>query len=175
MVKVKTKIAKPMGVIKSPSDTTIYAPGLLKSPAKNTERDIMIDKISNFVEEMWLQNEGKTGTRSRESDVSDNVPKTGEEPNDPASTSDARALASKLVLEAEQYKANVEQPQGMSNQNVPVGKMGTQLTDNDFFHLVCHVDANMRQKIKKGQFVDLEKLLPHDKLKRVSSKSCFHV
>ena len=35
--------------------------------------------------------------------------------------------------------------------------------DDDFFHITCHLDENLRTKIQKGDFVDLEKLLPKDK------------
>ena len=37
---------------------------------------------------------------------------------------------------------------------------GFGLSDDDFFHLTCHIDVGLRQKIEKGHFVDLEKLLP---------------
>ena len=36
--------------------------------------------------------------------------------------------------------------------------------DDDLCHVTCHIDSNLKQKIKKGEFVDLEKLLPKDKL-----------
>ena len=32
------------------------------------------------------------------------------------------------------------------------------------FHVSCHIDSNIRQKIEQGEFVDLERLLPKDKL-----------
>ena len=36
-------------------------------------------------------------------------------------------------------------------------------SDDDFFHVTCHVDKNLKQKIRNGEYVDLEKLLPLDK------------
>ena len=42
----------------------------------------------------------------------------------------------------------------------PVG-----ITDDEFFHLTCHVDPNIKQKIERGEFVDLEKLLVKDRLR----------
>ena len=33
-----------------------------------------------------------------------------------------------------------------------------------FFHLMCHIDPNLIHKIEKGEFVELEKLLPKDKM-----------
>ena len=39
------------------------------------------------------------------------------------------------------------------------------ITDEEFFHLTCHVEPNLKQKIERGEFVDLEKLLMKDKFK----------
>ena len=39
------------------------------------------------------------------------------------------------------------------------------ITDDEFFHLTCHVDANMKAKIQRGEFVELEKLLAKDKFR----------
>ena len=38
-------------------------------------------------------------------------------------------------------------------------------------HIVCHVEPNLRQKIERGEFVELEKLLPKDPMKRLMDKS----
>ena len=38
------------------------------------------------------------------------------------------------------------------------------VSDDDFFHLVCHIDQALKQKIEKGEYVDLDKLLPRDKV-----------
>ena len=38
------------------------------------------------------------------------------------------------------------------------------LTDDDFFHLMCHVDSALISKIEKGEFVDLDKLIPKEKM-----------
>ena len=39
---------------------------------------------------------------------------------------------------------------------------GTGISDDDFFHLTCHIDPSLNRKIKNGEFVDLDKLLPKD-------------
>ena len=31
--------------------------------------------------------------------------------------------------------------------------------DDDFFHVACHIDQNLKDKIEKGEFIDLERLL----------------
>ena len=50
---------------------------------------------------------------------------------------------------------------------VPPNVSGIQqgITDDEFFHLTCHVDANLKLKIQRGEFVELEKLLNKDKFR----------
>ena len=36
--------------------------------------------------------------------------------------------------------------------------------DDEFFHITCHVEASLRAKIEKGEYVELEKLLPKDRM-----------
>ena len=36
----------------------------------------------------------------------------------------------------------------------------TALSDDDFFHLTCHIDSALWSKIERGEYVNLEKLLP---------------
>ena len=40
--------------------------------------------------------------------------------------------------------------------------VGSGLSDDDFFHITCHIDDNLKRKIENGEFVDLDKLLPKD-------------
>ena len=37
-------------------------------------------------------------------------------------------------------------------------------TDDDFFHLICHIDPQLKAKIEKGDYVDLDKLLSRDRM-----------
>ena len=41
--------------------------------------------------------------------------------------------------------------------------LGTGLSDDDFFHLTCHIDTSLHTKIEKGEFVDLDRLIPKDR------------
>ena len=43
------------------------------------------------------------------------------------------------------------------------------ITDDEFFHLTCHVDPNTKAKIEKGEFIKLEKLLVKDRFKQQNS------
>ena len=42
--------------------------------------------------------------------------------------------------------------------------IGSGVSDDDFFHLTCHIEPSLIHKIEKGEFVELEKLLPKDKV-----------
>ena len=82
-------------------------------------------------------------------------------------TSKQRALdkAGRMVLDAEQMRANLVTPQGMLpikiDQNIQL--LRNLDSDDDFFHVSCHIDQVMKDRIQKGEFVDLEKLLPKEK------------
>ena len=82
----------------------------------------------------------------------------------------AKATADEILLQAERFRANIASPKG--NEQVgnfvngvvcppiyPAGDEG----DDDFFHVTCHIDGNLKEKIERGEFVDLERLLPKDR------------
>ena len=105
--------------------------------------------------------------------------------------------ARNMVLQAERFRAKVKLPQGMVNlnqQTIPetmiefnqnqagqgvIGQMQVGnvnqvgISDDEFFHLTCYVEANLKHKIEKGEYVELEKLLhrvrfkPHDSGQRL--------
>ena len=103
----------------------------------------------------------------------------------PPGMEEAQKRTKHTVVEAEKFRASIANPTGMTyhtfnaheseeyNQNLEVvgtpnpGLVvdGAGLSDNDFFHLTCHIDPNLRSKIEQGAYVDLEKLLPKDKVK----------
>ena len=155
------------------------------NPTQNKQRNSvnlgldheMIEKISNFVDELRVGHEELE--RRRTSEVT--VP----------GYDDAKKRADRAVLEAERFKASIANPPGIEIQDKfqnpidpPVntfimgGSMGnneqiqnndspraigTGLSDDDFFHLTCHIDAKIRQKIEQGGFIDLDLLLPKEK------------
>ena len=59
---------------------------------------------------------------------------------------------------------NLNQIQNMSNVNQMPSTLEMDrhlaLNDDDFFHVTCHVDTALRCKIERGEYVDLERLLP---------------
>ena len=79
--------------------------------------------------------------------------------------SEIKSDAERLVLDAELFRANIEKPIGKhSNRDL------SDLSDDQFFHLICHVDSVLMEKIKCGQYVDLEKLLPGDKFRKDNTR-----
>ena len=44
---------------------------------------------------------------------------------------------------------------------LPIGGVGEMqgLSNDDFFHLIRHIDQNLKEKIQRGDYVDLDELL----------------
>ena len=63
---------------------------------------------------------------------------------------------------------NVSSPPQLVPAPLPIGGVGGAhwLSDDDFFHLICHIDQNLKEKIERGDYVDLDKLLIHDRNSR---------
>ena len=123
--------------------------------------DEIANKVSEFIEGIRIQNEQNA------IEIAHQVQKTGPSVMDNMDglVEEARAKSSKIILDAEHFRAAVNIPAGMASVIGLAGAMNEQMLDIDdqFFHVTCHVDPGMRVKIKKGDFVDLEKLLPRMK------------
>ena len=98
--------------------------------------------------------------------------------------------ADQVILDAEQFKALIEDPRGKQGEQVvrPLDRINLnnfdqnphfmdndnyEASDDAFFHIICHVDPTLRTKIEKGEYVDLEKLLPRNKFKQRSFENRF--
>ena len=151
---IKFKNTGDRELMKSPSDTTIYAPGLKQNTRRVSGENSqnMIDQISNFVEEIRIQSAAESAKVGPSTSSETQQPKTGQ----------AKEFARDVILEAEQFKATIQKPRG-KEANIELEEK----IDDEFFHIACHIDSNLRAKISKGEFVELEKLLPRD---RVSGK-----
>ena len=216
-------------LVKSPSDTTLYTPGLKRVSADNPSDINAIEKISNFVENIRIGSGGSGVMTKRRIETNNRMPLT-ETP--PASTStsakpaskrpihdahqkvvenndDAELAADQLILQADKFKARVEAPKGIVNgMNDEFGMNGLNdrttnqnksstgmlmpydyerlrskfITENglapidseilflrnfdqddEFFHVTSQIEPSIKTKIEKGEFVDLDKLLPKDK------------
>ena len=86
-------------------------------------------------------------------------------------------------MEAERFKADVTQPRGNAlwtyNKNLglpgqfkglnvskKVPNDGYVIDDDEFFHVSCHVDKVLTERIERGKYVDLERLLLKEKHQR---------
>ena len=99
-----------------------------------------------------------------------------------------------LLLQAEKFKARVEAPKGRSNIDsllMPydyeqlrdkfvtedgLGAIDKEILflrnfdqDDEFFHVTSQIDPNLRTKIEKGEFIELERLLPRDRFSKGAS------
>ena len=171
--------------IKSPSDTTIYAPALNRSKCGKQTDTVMeggskpredidnnsgceqVDKtadtnlmISNFIDTLRLEHDQLAELRNKERRLASTCQPEGEE-------TEAQAQMDRAVIEVEEFKASIAKPgtleQFVSTQPQIVD-IGSGVSDDDFFHLTCHIEPSLIHKIEKGEFVELEKLLPKDKL-----------
>ena len=141
---------RPNNLAKSPSDTTLYAPVLKMISEGKQEQDVLIDRISNFVESIRM--EDREARRMTTPDGRRQYPQTMRlvisRPEQHETREADRDRTDRIILEAEKFRSTVEPPKGK------------ELDDDDFFHLTCHIDSNMKVKIEKGEFVELERLLP---------------
>ena len=82
----------------------------------------------------------------------------------------AKTRVQNKMLDGEKHRATVEQPTGNLNsqfvQTQIIPAIGQGVSDDDFFHLTCHLDPNLIHKIENGEFIELEKLLPKDKISK---------
>ena len=95
-------------VMKSPSDTTIYKPALMKGASESNE---IINKISNFVEGIRIQSSSRKQTPDQRGShkVRDEAARTSKEMGYDASpsTSAEQEAAEKVLIDAEQFKAKL--------------------------------------------------------------------
>ena len=108
--KMSKRVAQPIlnsNVVKSPSDTTIYAPGLNKNVSPGTLNRLQsnklgrlanIDKISEFVAQIRLE------SGQKDSEMKEPQPGTSRGGD---SVDRARKIAEKMIVDAEQFRAEI--------------------------------------------------------------------
>ena len=158
------------------------------------QQEDAINKISSFVQEMRIKTPIVPVADSKANDTGisavipgnvDNVNNFVQneivgEPQDPLQQ--ARDFSGHRIIEAEKFKATISAPP-TGNVMVPLNKsfgedhnnfIAPSLAlaawkldaDDSFFHITCHIDPNLREKIEKGEFIKLDKLLPKDKFSK---------
>ena len=125
------------------------------------------DQISHFVEQIRLQS-----GNDEDNDVRIVQPSTSAG----VEADETRRKAEATVIEVEKFQAaptgnfEISNPQIVNKvpvQNIP--NIGGGVSDDDFFHLVCHIEPNLIHKIENGEFIELEKLLPKSSVGNVSA------
>ena len=105
-----------------------------------------------------------------------------------ASESDPNNIADQLLMQAEKFRAKVEAPKGKNFTEFlmpydyeklrskfirPEGlaPLDNEILflrnfdqDDEFFHITSQIEPTLRSKIERGEFIDLERLLPKDKI-----------
>ena len=196
-----------INVVKSPSDTTIYAPALTANRASQDihvvreinvnspeaeqiwqqrqqltedetnrngnqitthDKGSLIDKIANFVES--IREEMPSTSRAADEDMISRRDSVVKVPG----FEEAKQRNDRAIIEAEKFKASIANPPGMyvaDKIDCSRPDVGSGISDDDFFHLTCHIDETLKSKIENGEFIDLEKLLPKEKVNGVVNRS----
>ena len=168
--------------IKSPSDTGLYAPAVMKekhfaSPklnvtnkiinqGKEPARDDPSSLILEFIKNIRLTD--KPTGRVRSEVVKPGVASTSGETEEDRQRRSSQERAENEVLEAEKFNATINPP-GMSYYDV-IKQLKLKDPDEDYYHIVCHVEEILKNKIKKGGFVELEKLLKKGRLGKTKER-----
>ena len=198
--------------VKSPSDTTIYAPALNKRfevndlnkhlvqiNQANTQGDFntmdregdnqnrVMGTITNFIESIHAGTPQSDGPWSKPVTPSQPIP----DKEAPPEFEQVQQRADEVLKDAERFQAKLAEPPGRTNElfmsnnfqsnqgilpvltggepadgnhlvqeNKGFPSIGGGVSDDDFFHLTCHIEPNLIHKIEKGEFIELEKLLP---------------
>ena len=175
--KERPESGKLIAVMKSLSESTLFVPAFTKM-SKESKVNQIIEKISDFVESIRMDSNHSTlqrlGTprsqreKSKEEEDWRGTPIQGTSKDQSKSTSRkhiAGKKADKLVINAEKIKANLLAPQGMLPINIDqnIELLRNLDSDDDFFHVSCHIDQSLKLKMQRGEFVYLERLLPKDR------------
>ena len=168
-------------LVKSPSDTTTYSPGLRKAVSDEIS---VVDKISNFIEGIRLGNNRRSSEAGDTRQVEHGEHSRSWNKRTPDKAADR--LSDQLVLQAEKFKAKIEAPKGNYTEMLmpydydklqtkfiqldglaPVDKEILFLhnfdQDDEFFHVTSQIEPALRSKIERGEYIDLERLLPKDR------------
>ena len=164
---------------------TIYSPGLRK--LSRGEDTAIIDKISNFVESIQLNKSSNSKATTTKSSAagSSTLTTNGVERSD---GDNPNTVADQLLIQSEKFRARVEAPKGKNpyfNMLMPydyeklrskfvkpegLAPLDSEILflrnfdqDDEFFHVTSQIDPGLRSKIERGEFIDLERLLPHDR------------
>ena len=155
---------------KSRSDLTMYVPVLEKnvnSPEvvgkmANTGNVVDPEVLNQYLRDIRLSTTytPKTGISESARKRKDRTPpeqesSDSEEDGEPT----AREFADQAILRAEEFKASLAAPKKGNLFNKGLTR-GHDDDEDDFFSMTCHVSKELRERIAKCDYIELEKLLP---------------
>ena len=141
----------------------------------STQMEQMMEKISDFVEGICLETQHRGASPQRVLNSPNSVShrstpnrRIAEEREEKVEEVDQ---GRKLVIESEQFKAAVDplakgKGNGKQQENeIDLVKRNfvEDYDDDNYFHLICHVDQSLKNRIERGEYIELEKLLPKRK------------
>ena len=144
----------------SPSQTTVYVQALSKKNKKGkqkfTEEQVDAALRNLRLEKLIVPNDVLDSDQSDDARQGQRNPRRRQE----------RDLAEEEIIQAEKFKAEIARPrEGKDNderENAGPLKqpIDSEDDDDDFYEMTCHVDSALKKKIQRGEFIELEKLLP---------------
>ena len=195
----QTNLVLQSGGLKSPSDSTLYTPAIKRAkPNLIGQPEDCVTMLPEFVNTQVTPqicnqdtiNQGLTQlrlgvtsggnasiappvARPGSSNEVQQQPQQQQQPINNRETAEAAAVRSTIdraILDAERFKATLQQPlPGIAFNNPPSFSRAEneQLRhlryldneDDEFFHTTCHLDSQLKAKIARGEFVELEKLI----------------
>ena len=113
-----------------------------------------------------VQERGRSRTRSRSPEQCESEEEPYHSRCTDYHTERQRSAADKIVIEAEKFKASVAPQRGkdkLDYSHDDLLKLRKDDDDDDFFHVTCHLDAQLKERIEMGEFIELELLLPKER------------
>ena len=150
---------------KSPSVDTAYTPAVRprnptnpRSPVVKGDLAVDPNMINEYLRQIRLGTQTDQGNsfvekkRRQESESEQSMSESVSEPT-------PKEIAEAAILRAEEFKATLVPPNKgkLFEQRLTRGHDDD---EDDFFSMTCHVDKQLKEKIARGDFVELEKLLP---------------
>ena len=167
-------------IVKSLSDTTIYRPALRKekfqsqfqgtpvpqvsmSPLQNNLTSV--DHLSNVVGQISVSDHRDSTSCTPDRNLHEHRSSSHRD-RSPSPDDVAEQHAEKHIIDAEKFKASIAVPTTgngellSSEQIKKLLELANNTEDDEFYHITCHVESKLKQKIAKGEHVELEVLIP---------------
>ena len=166
-------------LVKSPSMDTVYTPAVTRvidgkrgSPTLNKIYDrsrVQVADVANVLNKIRIASAAPDEEEGRAEHSRRRLPPPPEINYQEECAAKAKEAAEASIVEAEKLKAQISKPGGKSaidHANFPaqldwscLKDLISEVKDERFFHVVCHVDKTLREKCERGEFVELVKLL----------------